>query len=115
MTCLNLITARTNPLLVVSSSWRTRGDCRGGLREIGVVADFHEDWATDTEGPHRGAEIERWLASHGRPPYVVVDDWPDGLQEHQAHLVQTDFRIGLQSHDIDAAVRILAADGDEAQ
>lgn len=106
ITFLNQICAETGAHLVVSSSWRLKGDPRATLANAGVAGRFHADWATDSDGPQRGDEITRWLAAHGQPSYVVLDDWRDGLELHAARLVQTDFRFGLSAKDAQAANRL---------
>jgi hypothetical protein len=106
---LNQICAETNAQLVISSSWRLKGDPRPALVDAGVTGRFHDDWATDADGPQRGDEIERWLAAHEAADYVVLDDWRQGLERHASRLVLTDFRVGLTAQDARAAVALLHA------
>ena len=107
VTHLNALCRRSGVLVVVSSSWRLRGDVRPTLVAHGVSCTFHEDWATDADGPDRGAEIGRWLSRHGEPEYVVLDDWPSGLSCHSHRVVRPDFKLGLQAHDCDQALELL--------
>jgi hypothetical protein len=106
---LNQICAEADAQLVISSSWRLRGDPSPALVDAGVTGRFHEDWATDADGPQREDEIERWLAAHAGARYVVLDDWRHGLERHAARTVLTDFRIGLTAQDARAAVALLDA------
>ncbi|MFB9970064.1 HAD domain-containing protein [Pseudoroseomonas cervicalis] len=106
---LNTITAASGAGLVVSSSWRLRGDVRPVLRNAGVRGTFHEDWRTDDAGPNRGAEISRWLAGHGYPTFLVIDDWLPGLEGLRGNLLFVDWRCGLQAGQVDAAVARLRA------
>lgn len=86
VTFLNQILTETGAQLVVSSSWRLRGDCRPELIAAGVMDRFHGEWATDADGPTRGDEIARWLAAHKANSYVVLDDWSKGLQTHRMNM-----------------------------
>jgi hypothetical protein len=104
---LNQICAEAEAQLVISSSWRLRGDLRPALVDAGVTGRFHEDWATDVDGPQRGDEIERWLTAHAGAQYVVLDDWSHGLERHASRTVLSDFRIGLTAQDARAAVALL--------
>lgn len=112
ISCLNVIAEQSQAVLVMSSSWLLRGDVRPQLRAAGVAAPFHEDWRTD-DGPEcRGDQIIRWLAAHGRPPYIVIDDWPQGIEAHEESTVLIDYRFGLQPHHVEPAVRRLHEQGD---
>ena len=107
--CLNRITDETGAAIVVSSTWRTKRDCPSDLARLGVTGQFHADWATDADGPDRGAEIARWLIAHGNLPYIVIDDWSRIVRGHVDRLVQTNFKVGLQPRDADRAVELLIA------
>jgi hypothetical protein len=110
---LNQICAETDAQLVISSSWRLKGDPRPALVDAGLAGRFHEDWATDADGPQRGDEIARWLAAHGAADYVVLDDWKQGLEGHASRVVLTDFRIGLTAQAARSVVALLL--GSECQ
>ncbi len=104
---LNELCQRSGALLVVSSSWRLEGDVRPILLRHGATGSFHADWSTDTGEGSRGDQIDRWLAAHGQPQYVVVDDWMDGLQRHFERVVATNYRTGLLASDVEAALTLL--------
>jgi Swiss Army Knife RNA repair-like protein len=104
---LNRLLARTSARLVVSSDWRGRTDVRPLLRRAGVAGEFHEAWATDMLGPTRGDEITRWLSEHGKPAYVVLDDWASQVIDHHDRLIVPDYRVGLREGDALRAVAIL--------
>ncbi|WP_367615442.1 HAD domain-containing protein [Teichococcus aerophilus] len=107
ITFLNQILAATGARMVISSSWRLEGDCRSQLIEAGVTDRFHSDWATDADGPSRGDEIARWLGVHRANSYVVLDDWPHGLEKHRIQHMRTDFRIGLTAADVGTVIGLL--------
>ena len=106
---LNDLCAQTVALLVLSSSWRLRDDVHEQLAAAGITAPFHPDWRTDSAGPLRSDEIQRWVDAHGRPPFVVLDDWPHELEALASVTVRTNYRTGLTSADCDAARVILSA------
>lgn len=86
--------------IVISSTWRY------SLGVSDFVAMFKEyEWdtegviigKTDTEGPNRGSEIQRWLNNHAKYPYeyCILDDTPDMLDEQFVNFVQPSFENGL--------------------
>lgn len=63
---------------------------------------------TDTFGPGRGDEIQRWLDSHEDiESYVILDDDLDMLDEQLYNFVQTDTYFGLTDREIHLACFIL--------
>ena len=66
---------------------------------------------TDDRGlwKNRGYGILRWLEAH--PDYtsfVVIDDnWFNGFELLDDHLVLTDYQVGLTDEDVDKAIKIL--------
>ena len=104
---LNRLVAETGATIVISSSWRKVCNVPEILVRGGVAAQFHDDWATDTNGPDRSAEITRWLEAHDNPPYVVLDDWPTEMRQHTERFVRINYKCGLRSTDVDAAIQKL--------
>jgi hypothetical protein len=105
----NHLGAQVRASIVVSSSWRTKPDCRELLEAAGVQVPFHKDWRIDSNGPDRGGEINRWLIDHKSCPFVILDDWPRELTAHAPRVVRPDFRVGLQQHDVSRALDVLGA------
>lgn len=86
--------------IVISSTWRY------SLGVSDFVAMFKEyEWdtegviigKTDTEGPNRGSEIQRWLENHAKYPYnyCILDDSSDMLDAQLNNFVQTSFEDGF--------------------
>ena len=97
----------TFAVLVLSSSWRLRPGAREALAGYGVAGPWHTDWRTDELPGGRGAQIDRWLAAHGNPRHVILDDWPDELRQQRDRVVRTDDRIGLTRERADRAREML--------
>lgn len=113
----------TGAELVLSSSWR-----EGWIRkESDVSAVGAEVWLFEAlqeklgeygielldhtgESGHRGEEISAWLECFGTKKidaYVVLDDRDEELQEHSAHLVQTDLEDGLNERCVKRTIGLL--------
>lgn len=110
---LNDMATSTGAAFVMSSSWRLRPDARECVCNAGVVDRWHTDWSTDQLDGGRGAQITRWLAAHGRPPHVILDDWVGELDAHAGRVVQVPFRRGITLDHV-AAARAILADQDPA-
>lgn len=103
---LNRLCAMLGAVLVVSSSWRLTGDIRPGLIAAGVQDAFHPDWRTDADPGTRGQQILRWQAANGGLEFVVLDDWPQGLEQVKSRLVVPNYEIGLSAADVAAAAAL---------
>jgi hypothetical protein len=106
---LNALCIDAGALLVLSSSWRLREGVQNTLHLAGVEGPFHPDWRTDSAGPSRADEIQRWLAGHDARPFVILDDWPAQLAGMLGRTVVPNFQIGLTAQDSAGALAILAA------
>ena len=103
---LQRIVAFSDPLIVVSSTWRyePRGSARlmlllqsAGARYGGCTPVPEEK----TEGgiligKTRGEEIQQWLDLNGRPSrFVILDDDSAGMENLTEHAVKTQTSVGL--------------------
>lgn len=93
--------------IVVSSMWRIDRDVPSILTVAGFKGQFHPDWRTDTDGPQRSDEIERWLDAHGGPSYIVIDDKQDDLASMRTRLVLTDNYTGLTAADVESGLLVM--------
>lgn len=100
---LDSLCAATGATVVVSSNWRKHRDVPGILAAHGFSGPIHADWRTDWDGPRREDEISRWLAAHGNPRHVVIDDKPVECAAN-GMLVLTDNWRGLQDDDARVAL-----------
>lgn len=122
---LNDLIELTGAKIVISSSWRV------GSKDVNDFLDknfskrtfrldnsnqelidniFYKNTIglTDTFGPSRGDEIQRWLNSHEDiESYVILDDDLDMLDEQLYNFVQTDTYFGLTDREIHLACLIL--------
>ena len=104
-----VMTTQSN--LVISSVWRMDPDYQttiwGCMRAAGWPVAFYP-WLehghretpiidrTDTKGPMRGNEIDRWLDAHPEvEEYLIIDDDNDMLENQQDQFIHTDHRVGL--------------------
>ena len=112
---LTEVVASTGCKVVVSSTWRRDTRCRGILRYYGFRGSFHRDWRTDwqwsEDEPRRGHQIARWLARNGSPPFAIVDDDSDMLDEQRGRFVQTTFETGLTRDHADRLIATLLSSG----
>ena len=104
---LNILVARTNVEIVVSSTWRSNRNIPYLLRYAGIkkpiygITPFSKD-------RHRGTEIKKWLDDHPEiTHYVILDDDNDMLEEQMEYLIQTNEKVGLTMENVDRAVEIL--------
>lgn len=122
---LNDLIEQTGAKIVISSSWRI------GSKDVNDFLDknfskrtfrldnpnqelidniFYKNTIdlTDTFGPSRGDEIQRWLNSHEDiESYVILDDDLDMLDEQLYNFVQTDTYFGLTDREIHLTCLIL--------
>lgn len=123
---LNKIIENTDAKIVISSSWRV------GSKDVNDFLDknfskkrtfrldnpnqelidniFYKNTIalTDTFGPNRGYEIERWLDSHDNiESYVILDDDSDMLDSQLENFVQTDTYFGITEREVQLAILIL--------
>lgn len=127
---LNNLIEQTGAKIVISSSWRI------GSKDVKEFLDknfskrtfrldnfkdatnrecieniFYNDniiGLTDTFGPNRGDEIQRWLDSHGNiETYVILDDDSNMLDSQLENFVQTDTYYGITDREIHLATLIL--------
>lgn len=99
--------------IVVSSSWRhwPLPVLDVWLRDAGYIGPDLLDKTPFFHVPEkdRGDEIACWLHNTRLhvpiESFVILDDDPDA--ECEGHLVQTDWRVGLQDEHVDRAVAIL--------
>lgn len=102
---LNAITRRWGLQVVVSSAWRVMPDLDSLLRANGVEAEIIG--GTPSRAGPRGVEIREWLAEHPEvKTFVIVDDDGD-MGDLRDHLVQTDYRHGLQPEHIECVAVVL--------
>lgn len=117
---LNAILERTGAAIVLSSAWRFSGleEMRLILNHwgvsphlIGVTPDRTRREASGLyAGDPREAEIQQWLDEQKGliEAFVILDD--DGDMGHlAAHLVRTEFEIGLTPAQAEYAIAILEA------
>jgi hypothetical protein len=104
---LNDLCTRTGAEVVVSSMWLIDRDVRTIFAQRGFTGQFHHDWRTDADGPMRSHEIRRWLADHGNPNHVVIDDQLQQLLEIAHQVVLTNNYCGLTAADVTRAVQLL--------
>lgn len=97
--------------VVVSSTWRSsRDQCDQILGRYRISKFLHRDWRTgEDKDRFRGREIDAWLETHGRPPFIILDDDSDMLPEQMPFLVNTCSMNGMMLSDFDKADKMLAA------
>ena len=127
---LNKIIENTDAKIVISSSWRVGSkDVEDFLRNNFKKDDFRLDsfnnvtndecitnifyndniiGLTDTSGPSRGDEIQRWLDTHDNiESYVILDDDSNMLDSQLENFVQTDTYFGITEREVQLAILIL--------
>ena len=119
---LNTLVRESGASIVVSSSWRIAGlrRIRTILREHGFVGRVSGVTPISSLGM-RSLEIQAWLdrCRWSVTGLVILDD-NDDMAQLGSHLVRTDYRKGLTSDDVAAALARLdvvfrRAEGAEAQ
>jgi len=102
---LERIVREANPLIVVSSTWRTIPRYMDRLHllfhkigaRFGGVTPYCDD---KTEGgiylaKSRGEEIQEWLSENGEPKNIVILDDDAAMGDLLPHLIHTDSYTGL--------------------
>lgn len=126
LSLLKEIIDKTNAKIVVSSSWKV--DCDdvekfikeqlGGRRKSETIKTNGNifQWfcnniydITDSNGPWRGDEVQRWVDNHKEEleSYVILDDDDDFKDEQLFNFVQTDGFEGITSREVKLCVGIL--------
>jgi HAD domain in Swiss Army Knife RNA repair proteins len=102
---------RIDPVVVLSSTWRTVPELRHHLRQNGVY--FHDVTPVfDPARYSRGHEIQAWLKTCAEEPrYAIVDDDADILPEQKPNFFQTSGEDGLTQ---EIADKVAAHFGKEA-
>lgn len=98
---------------VLSSTWRIDGSRTPAevAAEAGAFLGLPFIDCTDTGGPIRGAEIQRWLDAHPEVTnYVIIDDDSDMLESQAPHFVQTLYADGVRFCHFLAMKRILGGE-----
>lgn len=71
---------------------------------------YKDDWRTDSLGPKRGHEIDRWLTDRaGIDNYLIIDDLPRDhfLDSQHAHLMTTLNEAGFKDEHFKPSLDIL--------
>jgi Swiss Army Knife RNA repair-like protein len=100
----------TGAKVVLSSTWRYSDDAVQALRDMQILNNTHEDWATPQflSSRPRGHEIASWLEDHPDiTRFVILDDIPDMSVDQIPYFVQTNPVWGLASKDCRKARLIL--------
>lgn len=102
---------RFNCWIVVSSTWRSSlAACTKILGRYKLDKHLHDDWRTGKDPQsYRGKEVRTWLAEHGNPPYLILDDDSDFDADMSVNLVKTDGLEGMMLRHFAAAERHLEA------
>lgn len=108
---VRLLLEKHSAWLVVSSTWRgSRQQCDKVLGRYRLSRFLHADWRTgEDENRFRGNEIAEWLAEHGNPPFIILDDDSDMTPEQMPWLVNTCSMNGLMLMDYEKADKLLAS------
>lgn len=105
------IVAATGAKVVLSSSWRNKGDnndLEQKLVAAGVPIDDRTPWL-DGDLWHRGDEIQQWLDDHpGTYPFAILDDDADAGEHHPARFVRTYTRVGMYGKHEKRVVELLS-------
>jgi len=108
--------APSNPIVVISSTWRlmplARTTLSGLLRKAGFVGYVDSCTPFSNQTMNRGNEIAQWIRDL-RPSLrkqveslVILDDDSD-MGDLMPRLVQTSFRVGLVEEEIQTAIEVL--------
>ena len=113
---LNLLVQLTGARVVVTSAWRedrTVQQLEELLRGWGYAWSVLDKTRATSYEEDRGADVRAWLAYSTEPveAFVVVDDEPTDLESLAKHRVMPKPDVGLQFHDVQEAVRMLAEVG----
>lgn len=95
-----LLAERGDAEIVVSSAWRLHHPDAASIQvelrsmKAAQIAKYVVG-KTDHDGPVRGAEIARWLAANGDPPYLIIDDSADMLDGQLSRFVRVQGNDGF--------------------
>lgn len=113
----NSIIEATEAKIVLSSSWRYyilsgHMTVRGFeylLRSHGVRGELIGHTCADDEADERGEQIRLWKRTNlgTLHPYVVIDDFDDGISSRGLNFVQTNGAIGLTEADARRAIELI--------
>lgn len=116
---LKHLVEKSNAKIILSSSWRKHWNKDKSLCDsIGIELEnlFSKyqlsifDKTPELPNNNRAEEIKMWLNQNKAVThFVIIDDMRFGWSELQAHLVNTNYRIGrgLEERHINEAIRIL--------
>ena len=116
---LGQLVARTQAVVVLSSSWREDLDSRDPLlaaivanllRQLEAVGAPLYDVTPHLAGGDRSAEIGAWLDEHPCEAYVIFDDlarFADRPEVVEGHLVLIADSEGIRHHHFQQALQIL--------
>ena len=116
---LKYLVEKSNAKIILSSSWRKHWNKDKSLCDsIGIELEtlFSKyqlsifDKTPELANNNRAEEIKIWLNQNKDfAHFVIIDDMRFGWSELQAHLVNTNYRIGrgLEEKHINEAIRIL--------
>ena len=123
LTLVNTIVWQTDARIVVTSSWkvgkRKVDDFKEELFGSFLVDDKNNEAfkrfvkniydITDSKGPDRGSEIQRWLDAHEEEVenYVILDDDSDMLEDQLFNFVQTDTYEGITEREVKLCKKVL--------
>lgn len=98
----------TGAKIVVSSTWRMGRTQKDFIELFAAYGweDFPYLDKTDTAGPVRGSEIQRWLVNNGSPEYIILDDDSDMLQEQHDRFIHVSNVNGFRSKHYCKALRL---------
>jgi hypothetical protein len=113
----NSIIEATEAKIVLSSSWRyyilqdnmTLLGFEHLLRSHGVRGSLIGCTCHDDEADERGEQIRLWKKANLEPfqPYVVIDDFDDGISSRGLRFVQTNGAVGLTEADARRAIGLI--------
>lgn len=116
LTLVNTIVWQTGARIVVTSSWKVGSRKADDFKEQLLGSFLVDDKTneafkqfvkniydiTDSKGPDRGSEIQRWLDANQKDVenYVILDDDSDMLDGQLFNFVQTDGYEGITEREV---------------
>lgn len=109
---LNILCQLSGAKVVVSSAWRhdrSVEELDALLRSWGFRFHVLDKAPSHGGDKDRGADILEWIDQSPKPveAFVILDDEVTDLQPLAKHLVHVKADVGLQFHDVQAALQIL--------
>lgn len=113
---LRWIVKLSDPLIVVSSTWRKYPQRMKALRSMleqigarygGCTPDSETSVGSIVVAKSRGAEIQQWLDANKAPDRFVILDDDSGMDHLLPHLVRTESSIGLTTEIVHNVVKRL--------